>query len=136
MNIGGFKMTNKFYDEKVNTTPEENAYMLYMIISSYFHKCYCHSKIMEKKLFLYYREMNQKYQVNIEEQMIENVEMELYSAVEILAKMNCDVQISHMNGGYQIIFYTGFESIKACIGCDGKYTIQMLPYFQPDSIAS
>ena len=41
--------------EKTSHRQQETAYMLYMIIGSYFHRCRCKSKAVEENLFLYYK---------------------------------------------------------------------------------
>jgi len=52
--------------EKTSHRQQETAYMLYMIIGSYFHRCRCKSKAVEENLFLYYKELREKKQVEKE----------------------------------------------------------------------
>jgi len=44
------------FTEKTSHRQQETAYMLYMIIGSYFHRCSCRSKALEENLFLYYKD--------------------------------------------------------------------------------
>ena len=58
------------FTEKTSHRQQETAYMLYMIIGSYFHRCSCRSKALEENLFLYYKELQEKRQVEKERQII------------------------------------------------------------------
>ena len=60
--------------EKRSNKQQETAYMVYMIIGSYFHKCTCKTKILENKLFLSYKEMGKDKQEEKESRIIKVVE--------------------------------------------------------------
>ena len=79
--------------KKTNNQQLQTAYALYMIMGSYFHKSVCNTKVLERKLFLYYKDLN------------------------------CEVTISFENGDCHLAFRTGFESVAVVVDCDGKYRI-------------
>lgn len=63
-------MANLYTKTRKKTRQEENAYMLYMMIGSCFHRCSCHSRMLKKNLFLYYKEMNPNNQLTREEEIL------------------------------------------------------------------
>ena len=51
-------MVYKFV-EKHKTVQEEMAYIVYMIVGSYFNKVICNNRAMATRLYLYYAEMKE-----------------------------------------------------------------------------
>lgn len=97
--------------------------MLYMIISSYFHKCSCKSRALEENLFLYYKEIHKDRQVDKERQIIRVSEGILKDSMSKISEMNAEAVIYRTNGLYVIDFYTGFERIVATVNENGQYEI-------------
>ena len=91
------------FTEKTSHRQQETAYMLYMIIGSYFHRCSCRSKALEENLFLYYKELQEKR----------------------LAEMNAEVVISRADDLYILRFYTGFERVVVTVDEKGCYEISL-----------
>ena len=99
--------------------------MLYMIIGSYFHKCSCRSKALEENLFLYYKELQEKRQVEKERQIIKVSEGILKDNMTDLAEMNAEVVISKADDLYILSFYTGFERVVVTVDEKGCYEISL-----------
>lgn len=113
------------FTEKTSHRQQETAYMLYMIISSYFHKCYCRSKVLEEKLFLYYQELQENKQVEKERQIIKVSEGVLKKCMTELAEMNAEAVISKVDDLYILSFYTGFERVVVTVDAKGRYEIKL-----------
>ena len=111
--------------EKTSHRQQETAYMLYMIISSYFHKCSCKSKALEENLFLYYKEIQKDRQVDKERQIIRVSEGVLKDNMTDLAEMNAEAVISKADDLYILSFYTGFERIMVTVDEKGCYEISL-----------
>ena len=111
------------FTEKTSHRQQETAYMLYMIIGSYFHRCSCRSKALEENLFLYYKELQEKKQVEKERQIIKVSEGGLKD--NILAEMNAEAVISKVNDLYILSFYTGFERVVVTVDEKGCYEISL-----------
>lgn len=112
--------------EKTSHRQQETAYMLYMIISSYFHKCSCKSKALEENLFLYYKEIQKDRQVDKERQIIRVSEGVLGECLASMAQMNAEVFISKTDEMYVLRFYTGFEDIVVTVDDKGRYEISLV----------
>ena len=81
------------FNEKTNNKQQQTAYVLYMVVGSYFHKSICSNKVMEDRLYLHYREMPLRRQCDLEKQVIKNTEKELKDILPALAELNCRVYI-------------------------------------------
>lgn len=114
------------FTEKTSHRQQETAYMLYMIIGSYFHRCSCRSKALEENLFLYYKEMPVKRQEEKEWQIIRVSEGVLGECLASMAQMNAEVFISKTDEMYVLRFYTGFEDIVATVDDKGRYDISLV----------
>ncbi len=114
------------FTEKTDNKQQQTAYVLYMMISSYFHKSICNNKVLETKLLLYYRELPVKRQEELEEKVIANIEKELEKILPVLCGMNCKVFICKQDEDYCLTFETGFEEVSAVVDSKGKYRLQVL----------
>lgn len=112
------------FNEKNNNKQQQTAYVLYMIVGSYFHKSICSNKVLENQLHLHYREMPFRRQCDLEEQVIKNTEKELKGILPALAELNCMAYIQSRGGEYHLRFKTGFEEVFAVVDREGKYRIQ------------
>ena len=113
------------FTEKTSHRQQETAYMLYMIIGCYFHRCRCKSKAVEENLFLYYKELQEKKQVEKERQIIKVSEGVLKDNIVDLAEMNAEAVISKVNDLYILSFYTGFERVVVTVDEKGCYEISL-----------
>lgn len=112
--------------EKETHEQQEMAYILYMIIGSYFHSCTCKSIQYEKTLFLYYKEMGFGKQERMESEIIKKTESLLSDIKETFACMKAEVDIKCSNEILVLTFYTGFENVVATVDKKGKYDILLL----------
>ena len=114
------------FTEKTSHRQQETAYMLYMIIGSYFHRCRCRSKALEENLFLYYKELGESRQIDKERLIIRVSEGVLKDNMTDLAQMNAEVVISRADDMYVLRFYTGFEDIVVTVDDKGLYEISLV----------
>lgn len=112
--------------EKVSHEQQENAYILYMIIGSYFNKCICKSKMIEMNLMIYYKEMRFGKQERKEQLVIKAVEQIFGRRKSQLADLNCEAIIARDGSDYKLVFYTGFEEVIAAVDKNGKYQIELV----------
>lgn len=113
------------FTEKTSHRQQETAYMLYMIIGSYFHRCSCRSKALEENLFLDYKELGERRQIDKERQIIRVSEGVLKDNMTDLAEMNAEVVISRADDLYILRFYTGFERVVVTVDEKGCYEISL-----------
>ena len=97
-------MNFKFKDPMTNQYQLE--YAVYMMLSSYFGKARCLSKITEKKLYLYYQELNERKQYELEDEIIEFIENTLLRTIDIpdIDKMDVDVRFVPNEEGNILVF--------------------------------
>ncbi len=114
------------FTEKTNSIQQQTAYVLYMMIGSYFNKSVCSNKLLETSLSLHYQELPVKRQEKLECRVIQDVERELKKVLPVLAKMNCKVFIRHRDESYFLQFETGFETVSAVVDRKGNYQVQVL----------
>ena len=118
----GITMAYRFA-EKRNTIQEEMAFIVYMIIGSYFNKAVCVNQAIADRLYLYYAEMKTSTQEAKERKVILQAERCFTSYEDVLYRMNCEVVISLRENRYILDFVTGFERIHAEV--DGKGNCEM-----------
>lgn len=114
------------FTEKRNNIQEQTTYVLYMIVSSYFHKSICNSRTLETSLYLHYLEMSKNQQENLEKQVIRKSEQDLGEVMSVLSQMNCEVVFTHRDNRYYLDFETGFETVSVVVDQMGHYVIDVL----------
>lgn len=118
-------MAYKFV-EKRKTVQEEMAYVVYMIVGSYFNKVFCKNQAMADRLYLYYAEMKGSTQEAKEKKVITQAEHTFKDYENILEAMNCEVAVRFRDGRYVLDFVTGFENVHAEVNHKGNCEIQLL----------
>lgn len=106
---------------KTNVVDKQTAYILYMMVGSYFRKCSCKSKMLEKQLFLYYKDMPVKKQESLEERVIKDTEKILEELLPVLAESDCTVRILKVVDGYQLCFESETSKIVLFVNEKGNY---------------
>ena len=91
------------FTEKRNNIQEQTVYVVYMIVSSYFHN----------------------RQENLEKQVIRRSEQDLGEVMSVLSQMNCEVVFTHRDDRYYLDFETGFEAVSAVVDQKGHYVIDV-----------
>ena len=81
--------------------------------------------VVEENLFLYYKELREKKQVEKERQIIKVSEGVLKDNIVDLAEMNAEAVISKVNDLYILSFYTGFERVVVTVDEKGCYEISL-----------
>lgn len=118
-------MAYKFV-EKQKTAQEEIAYIVYMIVGSYFNRAICNNQVLADRLYLYYKEMGETKQEAKEQMIIAQAEHLFKSYEEALETMNCEVVISFREGCYILDFVTGFVNVRAEVNRKGACEMQLL----------
>lgn len=113
------------FTEKRNNIQEQTTYVIYMIVSSYFHKSSCNSRTLETSLYLHYLEMPKNRQKNLEKQVIRRSEQDLGEVMSVLSQMNCEVVFTHRDDRYYLDFETGFETVSVVVNQMGYYVIDV-----------
>ena len=111
------------FTEKRNDIQKQTTYILYMILGSYFRKCNFKKKRLEETLMLYYKEMQQKKQIELEEKVIQKAEAILSGSLETIATRDCEADIYRDGPNYCLVFKTKFERVIASVGPTGRYAI-------------
>ena len=113
------------FTEKRNNIQEQTTYVIYMIVSSYFHKSSCNSRTLETSLYLHYLEMPKNRQENLEKQVIRRSEQDLWVVLSVLSQMICEVVFTHRDDRYYLDFETGFETVSVVVNQMGHYVIDV-----------
>ena len=113
------------FTEKRNNIQEQTTYVIYMIVSSYFHKSSCNSRTLETSLYLHYLEMRKIRQEILEKQVIRRSEQDLGEVMSVLSQMNCEVVFTHRDDRYYLDFETGFETVSVVVNQMGYYVIDV-----------
>ena len=99
------------FTEKRKTIQEAMAYVVYMIVGSYFNRETCRNQFAADRLYLYYKELGANKQEMMEACIIAQAGKVLKRYEDILSVMNCESKIRVENGRYLIDFLTGFEHV-------------------------
>ena len=116
-------MSKEISKGNVNKSQRENAYILYMMIGSYFRRCHCVSCGVEQNLYLYYQEMPMNRQTKAEEQVLRRFNRKFEEFSHCLEDLECKVHIRYVKDNYIIYFATGFEEIIVTVYPNGQYKI-------------
>lgn len=120
-------MAYKFTTVSRSDVQKENAYILYMIVGSYFNKCICLNKITECNLYLYYREMPVGKQLAREKQVIERTEKAIGFMADDLKDLHCQVEIRRDAEEIRLVFRTWFHTILVTVEPKGRYSFKAVP---------
>jgi len=111
-------------ERRENYKLEQTAYIVYMMVGSYFRSCEPHNHFLEKKYRLLYREMREMPQIGlearVEREFLEHCPFEL----TVLADLKANARISRGENSASVWFRTGFEEVFASIDSDGKRSWQ------------
>ena len=111
------------FTEKRKTIQEAMAYVVYMIVGSYFNRETCRNQFAADRLYLYYKELGANKQEMMEACIIAQAGKVLKIYEDILSVMNCESKIRVENGRYLIDFLTGFEHVHTEVDQRGKSEI-------------
>lgn len=80
-------------DIRKNTKMQQNTYILYMMIGSYFKSCKCRNRVIERQLFLYYKDMPVGKQERAEEEILKKLDSVLGMYEKEMAQSDSTVKI-------------------------------------------
>ena len=80
-------------DIRKNTKMQQNTYILYMMIGSYFKSCKCRNRVIERQLFLYYKDMPVGKQERAEEEILKKLDCILGMYEQEMSQTECIVKI-------------------------------------------
>ncbi|MDO4189037.1 MAG: hypothetical protein Q4D29_08605 [Lachnospiraceae bacterium] len=111
-----------------NSKPDSlkaDAYILYMIMGSYFNTCKCDNAILEKRLFLNYKDLSLNKQYAREEKIIAKVEKLDEDFLNKFEEIDAMTRITFEGDEAEVLFYADNKVLlKAKI--DRKGTITFL----------
>ena len=121
---GGIAMitTNTVLDKKISKQRALD-YCMYMMLTSYFAKSVCRNKMLEKKLYLHYREQKNDDQIKMEEQCIRLIEQEILPKIpRRYLERGVDVHFRQRKGapGAEILLHTGDYILRVMVDYNKK----------------
>ena len=121
-----FKEINIFgmSDDKAakNNKTEQTAYIVFMMVGSYFEACSFANEFLEKSFYLSYMEMKDSTQGDVEERVENEFLRRCAFRLDSLAALRATVRVSRKDDGLVIRFETGFEEISVEISKTGRRT--------------
>ena len=120
------KEAAKKFNEKLANKQEENAYILYMMLGSLFHKCNCRNESMIGRLFLYYREMQERKQEDMELRVLQAAQKICGGRLDELELLACDAFIERKGNCLLLCFDTGFERLEAQVWPNGFFKMRLV----------
>ena len=100
------------------------AYIIYMMVGSYFSKCSAASRTKENNLFMYYKSFSCKKQCGYEREVDADFRKQFAKILSTLRKMHCVVYFQEEQI-LRVLFWTGFETIEAFVDEEGSYWFEM-----------
>lgn len=82
-----------------------DAYIIYMILGSYFNECKCDNAILEKRLFLNYKDLSLNKQMGREDKIIEKVEKLGEDFLNKFENVDALARITFEDDEAEILFY-------------------------------
>ena len=82
-----------------------DAYIIYMMVGSYFASCKCDNAILEKRLFLNYKDLSLNKQYAREEKILEKMKKLGEDYFDRFSDMDVLARISFEKGEASILFY-------------------------------
>lgn len=110
-------------NDKKSTKQQENAYILYMMLGSFFDRTVCKTKHMEKVLYLYYKELSADKQVARENEVLKELDKHFADYTELMEIEECEVYFQKVGENYEVLFFAGELCIKAVVDNKGMYQI-------------
>lgn len=111
-----------------NSKPDSlkaDAYIMYMMMGSYFKQCKCDNAILEKRLFLNYKDLSLNKQYAREEKILARIDRLDEDFLAQFSDTDADVRIVFTNDKAEVVFYNGSNVLlKAVI--DKKGAIEFL----------
>ncbi|MBQ7774660.1 MAG: hypothetical protein IJ379_06895 [Lachnospiraceae bacterium] len=111
--------------EKKSRKQQENAYIVYMMLGSFFEKAVCKAKFLEKSLFLYYKDLSAEKQVKREEEILNDLEKQLAQYMDELKDNNCQVHIQYKDENYVLQFVADNMLIETIIDKKGSIRLDI-----------
>ncbi|MBQ9065381.1 MAG: hypothetical protein IJ123_08045 [Blautia sp.] len=97
------------------------AYIIYMMIGSYFKSCKPLSKIRINSLFVHYADMRVNSQFSVERRVEWEFTEHFSDYIPLFNESICEAGIREDKDKLYIDFNTGLEKLTAAIDAEGKY---------------
>lgn len=110
-------------NDKKSTKQQENTYIVYMMLGSFFNKTICRTKYVEKVLYLYYKELSADKQVSRETDILKELDKHFEAHAELLETMECEVYFQKVGADYEVLFFADEVEIKVVVDSKGMYNI-------------
>ena len=109
-------------ETKANYKLEQTAYIVYMMVGSYFKKCESHNCLLERKLRMMYREMREQAQWGLEARIEKEFLRSCSLNLKALGELRATAFIKKEKDFASVWFRTGFEEVVVLIDAEGKRT--------------
>lgn len=110
-------------NDKKSTKQQENAYIIYMMLGSYFDKTVCKTKHLEKILYLYYKELSADKQVARENEVMKELDKHFEEYAELLENAECEIYFQKVGENFEVLFFSDEAKIKVVVDNKGMYNI-------------
>ena len=101
---------------------DATAYIVYMIIGSYYTKCKAKNMMKEKALYMHYKQLGPKNQIRIERN-VERIFLRMRDIVN--TDLAAEVAFSCYGDAYIVYFHTGFQNINVYVDKEGMISIEV-----------
>lgn len=91
-----------------NSKPDSlkaDAYIIYMMLGSYFNDCKCDNTILEKRLFLNYKDLSLNKQYAREEKILAKIDKLDEDFLDQFADIDAKARITFTDSDADIVFY-------------------------------
>ena len=111
-------------ERKGNYKIEQTAYIVFMMVGSYFRSCESHNHFLEKKYCMLYKEMKELSQIGLEARIEKEFLESCPFAPEVFDELRATARISRGKDDASVWFRTGFEEVLVHIDEEGRRTWQ------------
>jgi len=116
-----------------STQSEENgsevqlatAYIIYMMVGSFFKSCHVQSELRINSLYVHYSEMRINSQLSVERRVEWDFSEHFSEYLPIFSESRCEASVHEDGDKLCIEFNTGLERLTAIIDTDGQYEFSL-----------
>jgi len=117
--------TNNQSEESGSESQLATAYIIYMMVGSFFKSCHPQSEIRMDSLFVHYSEMRVNSQYSIERRVEWEFTDKFADYLDVFAESLCEASVREEGGQLIIEFNTGLEKVTASVDNEGQFTFEM-----------
>ena len=112
-------------EETGNETQMATAYIVYMMVGSFFKSCRLQSPIRMNSLRVHYAEMRVNSQLSVERRIERDFEEKYASFLDLFEESQCMVLFEEKGDQICVTFDTGFERLDVMVDKDGQVDFEL-----------